>query len=61
MGDGHVFVEDPYLGPGNAIEYDLHDFTSSYAANDPNYPPPRTARGTVVAFQRVVRPPVLDV
>ena len=47
-----VFVEDPFFGPGNTIEYLYNDFVRHYGAHDPV----NTGRdGTVQTFQKVKR------
>jgi len=51
-----VFVEDPYLGPGNTVEYRFQQFLDHYGAKDPKSVKPRR-RGTVQTFQKVNREP----
>lgn len=51
-----VFVEDPYLGPGNTIEYRFQQFLDHYGAKDPKSVVGRR-RGTVQTFQKVKRGP----
>lgn len=51
-----VFVEDPYLGPGNTVEYRFQQFLDHYGAKDPKSVPGHR-RGTVQTFQKVKREP----
>ena len=51
-----VFVEDPYLGPGNTVEYRFQQFLDHYGAKDPKSLRP-ARRGTVKTFQKVKRAP----
>jgi len=51
-----VFVEDPYLGPGNTVEYRFQQFLDHYGAKDPKSVRP-ARRGTVKTFQKVKRAP----